>query len=79
MKQTEDMLLQKLEERWREVTELPPQAVGPFTPMYKWCVKRLKIMPWPALVMSSAIMVLLLFAIFGSAVTFLVNLLQRGF
>lgn len=65
--------------RWEEVTDLPPQSVGPLTPYYKRITKHLKIMPWPALVIVSTLLVVVLFFLVGSAVTLLVSLLQRGF
>jgi hypothetical protein len=70
---------QKFVRRWEEVTDLPPQTVGPFTPFYRWIAKHLKIMPWPALVLASVGVVIALYLILGTAITFLVSLLQRGF
>lgn len=65
--------------RWEEVTELPTQSVGPLTPYYKKAVKRLKVMPWPVLVIGSSFIVIGLYIVFGSAITLLVSVLQRGF
>lgn len=65
--------------RWEEVTELPPQTLGPLTPQYKALVKRLKVMPWPMLVVLGVITVAVIYLIVGQAVTFLVSLLQKGF
>ena len=65
--------------RWEEVTDLPPQTVGPLTPYYKRLTRRLKVMPWPALVLCSLLSVVGLYLILGSAVTLIVSLLQRGF
>ncbi|MBI2405261.1 hypothetical protein HYV22_03735 [Candidatus Gottesmanbacteria bacterium] len=65
--------------RWEEVTDLPPQTLGPLTRPYKKLTKRLKVMPWPWLVGISLIGVIGLYMILGSAITFLVTLLQRGF
>ena len=65
--------------RWEEVTDLPPQTVGPLTPVYKSLTRRLKIMPWPLLVVSSLFVGIGLYLILGSAVTLVVSLLQRGF
>lgn len=70
---------QKFVKRWEEVTDLPPQTVGPFTPFYKALVRRIKVMPWPALVLCSFVLVIGLYLLLGSAVTLLVSLLQRGF
>lgn len=59
--------------------ELPPQTVGPLTPVYKILVKRLKVMPWPVLVLGALCMVIGAYVVFGSAITLLVSILQRGF
>ena len=65
--------------RWEEVTDLPPQTVGPFTPYYKALVRRLKVMPWPLLVFGSSLIVLSLYLLIGSTITFIVSILQKGF
>lgn len=70
---------QKFVKRWEEVTDLPPQTVGPLTPFYKALARRLKVMPWPALVIGSIIVVIGLYLLIGSAITFLVSILQKGF
>jgi hypothetical protein len=70
---------QKFVKRWEEVTELPPQTMGPLTPYYKKAVTRLKVMPWPALVIGSLVVVIGLYLLLGSTITLLVSILQRGF
>jgi len=70
---------QKFVKRWEEVTDLPPQTVGPLTPFYKAIARRLKVMPWPALVLCSLVVVIGLYLLIGSAITLLASLLQRGF
>jgi hypothetical protein len=70
---------QKFVKLWEEVTDLPPQTVGPLTPLYKAIARRLKVMPWPALVFCSLVVVIGLYLIIGSAITLLVSILQRGF
>jgi len=74
-----DITYQKFVKRWLEVTDLPPQSLGPLTPVYKVLTRRLKIMPWPALVAVSIFTVAAIFILFGSAITVLVSVLQRGF
>lgn len=74
-----DSTYKKFVKRWEEVTELPPQTLGPLTPQYKAFVKRLKVMPWPMLVVLGVITVAVMYLIVGQAVTFLVSLLQKGF
>jgi len=65
--------------RWEEVTELPPQSLGPLTGLYKRLTKRFKVMPWPWFVSMSIMVAIALYILFGSAITYLVTLLQRGF
>lgn len=74
-----DALYEKFVQRWEEVTDLPPQTLGRFTPWYKSLVKRVKIMPWPVLVMFSVLLVGVVFVVTGSTIILLVNILQRGF
>jgi hypothetical protein len=70
---------QKFVRRWEEVTDLPPQTVGPLTPFYKALVRRLKVMPWPMMAICSLLSVVGLYLLLGSAVTLLASLLQKGF
>ena len=74
-----DALYNKFVQRWEEVTDLPPQTVGPLTPYYKKVVTKLKVMPWPLLVAGALVIVICLYLLIGSTVTLLVSILQRGF
>lgn len=74
-----DLLYTKFVKRWEEVTDIPPQRLGPLTPLYKSIVKHLKVMPWPMLVVGSIVIVFGLYLLIGSAITAVVSLLQRGF
>lgn len=65
--------------RWEEVTDLPPQTLGPLTQPYKKLTKRLKVMPLPWLLLASVLLVVAIYFVIGPAITFLVTLLQRGF
>ncbi|MFZ2025543.1 MAG: hypothetical protein WAV51_04660 [Microgenomates group bacterium] len=69
----------KLVSRWKETMELSPQTVGPFTGLYKRITHQLKIMPIPALVIISALLVIVLVLWFGPSITTIVTLLQKGF
>jgi len=69
----------KLVTRWNEVTELPPQTIGPLTGIYKRITHRLKTMPLPVLVGISICLVFGLLIVLGPSFTALVSLLQRGF
>jgi hypothetical protein len=70
---------QKFLKRWEEVTDIPPQKLGPLTPVYKSVVSKLKVMPIPGLIIVSIATVMLLYFLIGSTVTLLVSILQRGF
>jgi hypothetical protein len=74
-----DMVYERFQKKLNEVMEIPPQTVGPFTPYYKMLTKRLKIMPIPILIVVSVICICFLFLIFGSGITFITSMLQRGF
>ncbi len=74
-----DQIYQKFVARWQQVTDLPAQSLGPLTPFYKEISKRLKIMPWPFLVIGSLLIAIGLYLFFGTGIVFLVTLLQRGF
>jgi len=74
-----DTAYRKFVRRWEEVTDLPPQTLGPLTKPYKKLTRRLKVMPWPWLVLVSILIVVGLYVLVGSAITLLVTLLQRGF
>ena len=74
-----DTVYQRFLRRWEEVTELPPQTLGPFTSYYKIFVRHLKVMPWPLLVLISLLIVTGLYFLLGSAITRVVSILQRGF
>lgn len=74
-----DLTYKKFLARWEEVVDLPPQTLGPLTPIYKALIRRLKVMPWPYFVLTAVALVLALYFLIGSTVTLLVTLLQRGF
>lgn len=74
-----DTAYQKFVRRWEEITDLPPQTLGPLTPYYKWFVRHVKVMPWPLFVAVSIVAVTLLYLLVGSGVTLIVSILQRGF
>lgn len=74
-----DTTYQKFVKRWEEVTDIPPQTLGPLTGIYKQITKRLKVMPWPWFVAASIGFVLALYVLIGSTITILTSLLQGGF
>ncbi len=69
----------KFVSKWKETMELPPQTVGPFTGLYKRITHQLKTMPIPALIIISALLVILLVLWLGPSITTIVTLLQKGF
>ena len=79
VKTMRDVTYKKFVRRWEEVMDLPPQTLGPFTKPYKKLTRRLKVMPWPWLILVSILIVVGLYVLVGSAITLLVTLLQRGF
>ena len=74
-----DFTYKKFIARWEEVVDLQPQTLGPFTPLYKTLIRRLKVMPWPYFVLTAVTIVLGLYLLVGSTVTLLVSLLQESF
>lgn len=75
----DDKLYNNFKHRWQEVTELPPQTLGPLTPVYKRTVPYFKIAPWRILVPLSFIMVAAAALILEITATQVASLLQRGF
>lgn len=69
----------KFLKRWEEVTNLPPQTLGPLTGLYKFVTKRFKVMPWPWFLGVSILFMAVLYVLLGSAIAFLVTTLQRSF
>ncbi len=50
MESKKDRLYENFLKKWEEVTELPPQTVGPLTPLYKRTVPFIKADPWRILI-----------------------------
>lgn len=74
-----DILFTNFMKRWEDVTDLPPQKMGRFTNAYKLVTGRIKTMPWLVFFMVSVLVVGLVYGAFGSAIVWVVTLLQRGF
>lgn len=74
-----DKTYQAFVAHWKETTDLPPQTVGPLTPLYKRGIRYVKSMPVSVIIMVSIAFVCFLFLLLGSAVPTLVTMLQRGF
>jgi hypothetical protein len=74
-----DATYQRFVKRWEEVTELPPQSLGPLTGAYKWFTRRFKVMPWPWFIAISIVVAGILYVLFGTTISFIVTLLQKSF
>lgn len=74
-----DVLFTNFIKRWEEVTELPPQRLGKLTGIYKLFTGKVKTMPWVAFFIVSTLVVGFVYFFFGSAIVWMVTLLQRGF
>lgn len=74
-----DQTYQKFLHHWERVVDLPPQTMGSFTPYYKKVARFAKTMPWPLFVLLSIIIVVCIYGLLGSAVSYVASLLQKGF
>ena len=73
------MTYQKFVKRWEEVTDIPPQTLGPFTDAYKQVTRHLKVMPWPWYITAGVVFAGSLYLLFGPQIAGIVTILQRGF
>lgn len=74
-----DPLYEKFIQKWEEVTEMPPQTVGPLTPVYKKTVPLLKIAPWRILIPLAFVVIAGLFLMLQITAAQITSILQRGF
>lgn len=74
-----DALYQKFVQKWDEVTELPPQTVGPLTPVYKRTVPIFKVAPWRLFVPLAFTLAAGFALILQVTAVQIATLLQRGF
>jgi len=63
----------------QQVAVVPPQTVGPFTPLYKRFVPQLKYFPFRTLIPLSLLAILFAYIIFGTRLVKLASLLQLSF
>jgi hypothetical protein len=75
----EDLLYKRLKNKMHEVSALPTQELGMFTPYYKKIVPQLKFYPWRLAILISIITGFILYFTFGSLLVRLVSILQIGF
>jgi len=69
------MLVQKM----HEVSDIVPQSVGVFTPVYRRIIPYVKYAPWRVLIVGSMCTTLLIYLVLGSAIVRVVSILQHGF
>lgn len=75
----EDKLYQLLVSKMHEVAVVPPQRMGPLTPIYKKLVLRLKFYPWAGSALIASAASLFLYFLLGSQLVKFISLLQFGF
>lgn len=74
-----DKYYRELVLKMHEVSVVPPQTVGPLTPLYRLLVPQLKYFPFKALVVLSFLFVFLAYLVFGAWLVRLAELLQKSF
>lgn len=74
-----DKLYQNFYKKWEEVTALPPQTVGPFTPLYKRTIPLFKIAPWRVLIPIAVFLTVAGALLHDATAVQVASLLQRGF
>lgn len=74
-----DKTYQLLVAKMKEISEVPPQEIGPFTPLYKRFVPYVKFNPWKSALALSIVLTLVLYLFFGIRWIRLISLLQLGF
>jgi len=70
---------QALIEKMHEVATIPPQRVGPLTPLYKRIIPSVKFYPWRIAILASIAATIFLYLLFGVKLVKLASLLQFGF
>ena len=74
-----DKLYSLLVAKMQEVTIVPPQTVGPLTPIYKKVAAQLKVYPWRWAFMISVSVTFLAYFLFGGMLVKIASMLQYGF
>lgn len=76
---SKDKLYHQFVSKWEEVTELPPQTVGPLTPIYKRTVPYLKTDPWRIMAPAAFISAVGIALLLEITAVQIATILQRGF
>lgn len=74
-----DPLYHKFIKQWEEVTQIPPQTVGPLTPVYKRTVVHLKVAPWRIIVPAVFIITAFIALVLEVTAVQVASILQKGF
>ena len=74
-----DKFYRELVIKMHEVSVVPPQTVGPLTPVYKIVVRELKFFPFKVIIPLSFLFILAAYLIFGPGLVKLAEALQAGF
>ena len=74
-----DKLYDLLVAKMHEVMVVPPQTVGPLTPIYKKVVPQFKYFPFKALLPISLFAIFMAYLMFGTWLVKLAELLQKSF
>lgn len=75
----EDKLYRLLVSKMHEVAVVPPQRIGPLTPIYKRLALRLKFYPWVSTGLIALVASLFLYILLGSHLVKFISILQFGF
>jgi hypothetical protein len=76
---TTDKTYESLVHKMQEVASLPPQTIGPLTPLYRTLIPYVKDAPWRWFMVGSFMTSVMFYILFGALVVKLVSLLQYGF
>lgn len=75
----EKRLYPALRKKQLELALLPPQTLGPFTPLYHRIMPYIKVAPWRIIFISTIVATFFLRLLLGHSFVFLASLLQRGY
>lgn len=70
---------EELVHKMQEISALPQQTVGPFTPLYRSVIPYVKDAPLRWLAIGSFVTSIVFYLVFGALVVRLVSILQHGF
>lgn len=74
-----DKIYQNLVHKMHEVSVLPQQTLGPFTPLYRTVIPYAKVAPWRWFAVGSFMTGVFLYIVFGALIVRLMSILQHGF